>query len=322
MGLRSQRPRRRWLITALILALLAGGTAAAFVLGSSQPAAAVTLPDPPAVGRSIVAAALGQQSVHWTSAGSDSGMASPGRRWRTTSDVTANAGVQRITITYLRRGGAFWNGRAWVMPPRGGPVKAAIRLVGDAVYVMGNVAALERMALGLTHAQAVRYAGRWISIPKWRDPLTGHAPLIKLPAELTLGAIVENELKWATSSISDDASDTEFLDALRKPNGTQEISFADDGSDEVLAGEQPVGANRQRAVTHHRRSISDRSGRTPVGVPVIRSLQQVERAGARDRAEARRFARDRAQALGRAPLAVACRELRQLAVRQMLGRNA
>jgi hypothetical protein len=134
-----QRARRRWLSVALIVALLAGGTAAALALHSSGPSGASPLTGPQGVLGSMVAAALGQKSVHWTQTGAEDLQG----RYRLSSDVTADSGVQRFTGL-----------------PGGG--QAEIRLVNGVVYVRGN----PRGLLPLTNAQAARYVGRWISIPK------------------------------------------------------------------------------------------------------------------------------------------------------------
>src|SRR5947209_3531406 len=88
-----QRARQRWLAITLIVALLAGGAAAGLALRSSGPS-------PQSVLGSSVDAALGQRSVHWTEAEGDTMMG----QWRVTSDVTADSGVQRLTIPHLRSG--------------------------------------------------------------------------------------------------------------------------------------------------------------------------------------------------------------------------
>jgi len=227
MGLRSQQPSRRWLFVALIVALLAGGTAVALALRSSgpspaketSPTKAIAVRHSQAVVRSIDAATRAQTSAQWTSAGYDHYEVT-GSKWRSTSDVTANSGVQRITITRLRVHPKDRKGPNGFRPT--GTAKAEIRLVGDAFYVSGNVTALEWMALHMTHAQALRYAGRWISVPKRHDPLTGLAS-----EELTLTQIVD---------YIDPAADfgTGFL-AWREvpaPQGTQILQFLD--SDETM----------------------------------------------------------------------------------------
>lgn len=198
-------------------------------LRSSGPA---RLAHPQAVVRSIDGAGLAQRSVHWTETGraynpEEEGAPNP-TRWRSTSDVTANSGVQRITITVFRvplvgsptgaegptgpkgptgrtgatglqgptgdegpacpedpTGAEYPTGAAGLCPT-GDAVKAEIRLVGNVVYVKGGVRALRWMALGVTHAEALKYAGRWISMPKWRDPLKWHGP----PEEVTLAQLV------------------------------------------------------------------------------------------------------------------------------------
>jgi hypothetical protein len=209
MGLRSGAPRRPWLIVALPVALLAGGTAAALALRSSEPAAASPLAHPRDVIRSIDAATLGQKSVRWTEkAGSNDPLGL--RQWRSTSDVTADSGVQRITIPHFR----------------GGTGRAEIRLVGNGVYVKGNAIALEWMALRVTQTQALRYAGRWISIPKWHDPLAEYSE------HLTLAALVDDELQPASTLDGwTQLPDNVYLTATTKSDGTQVVEFEDDSGD-------------------------------------------------------------------------------------------
>jgi hypothetical protein len=222
MGLRSQRPRRRWLIVAPIVALLAGGTATALALHSSAAAAASPLRYPRTVVRSIDAAALGQKSVRWTEKGGESnsmeGLGPTGKtgttvpHWRSTSDVTANSGVKRITITHFR----------------GGVGTAEIRLVGNLVYVKGNVRALEWMALDVTHAQALRYAERWISIPKWQDRRSTY-----LSEELTLADLVDNEANPARYyGAFAHLPDYVYLAATRESDGTRFVTWDDEGSED------------------------------------------------------------------------------------------
>src|SRR4051812_6193842 len=83
-----QRARRRWIITSLIVALLAGGTAAALALRPSGPSGTSPITGPQAVLGSMVAAALGQRSVHWTEVGGEDMRGD----FRFASDVTADSG--------------------------------------------------------------------------------------------------------------------------------------------------------------------------------------------------------------------------------------
>jgi hypothetical protein len=217
--------RLRWLIVALVVALLAGGTAAALVLRSSGPAAAVLLPNPQAVIRSIDAAALRQKSVHWTVAGGTQlgvgigptgDTASTRSHWRSTSDVSADAGVQRVTIPHFR----------------GGTAHAELRLVGNAIYIAGNARALEWMTLGLTNAQASRYAGRWISVPKWRHPLREvqeQMTDVTVPEYLTLTDLVPAEANPGGYAHVAEITDYDDLTATRKSDGTRTVDFEQGG---------------------------------------------------------------------------------------------
>lgn len=216
----------RWLIIALIVALIAGVTAATLALRSSAPPPGRTtrVRDAQGLVKAIDAKALAQGSVHWTDAGSVDDYSAQ-EKWRSTSDVTTNSGVQRITISRFRSPMAEHlrpTGRAG-LPAKGDAARVEIRLVGDALYLKGNVAALEWMALDLSHAQAMRYAGRWISLPKWRDPLG------RVAEDLTLAQMVD---------LLDPARDfgSDFLAWRRSPapDGTQVLSF--DDFDETMDG--------------------------------------------------------------------------------------
>ena len=86
-----------------------------------------------------------RRSVHWTEAiGLDlvGGVVS-------TADVNADSGTEQVSINTL--------------PWTGGKVR--ILLVNDVAYVKGNPWGL-RYRLNLTKAQAKRYAGQWISLPR------------------------------------------------------------------------------------------------------------------------------------------------------------
>jgi hypothetical protein len=141
-----RRARRRWLVIALGAALLAGGTAAALEFRSSGPFGAS---QSHGVLGSTVDAALGQRSVHW----SEHQFADMVGSWRTSADVAADSGMERITIPGLAYGGAPSTGRV------------DVRLVDGVSYVKGNPKGL-RWFLVLTESQAARYAGQWLSIPK------------------------------------------------------------------------------------------------------------------------------------------------------------
>lgn len=153
-----QRARRRWLAIALAVALLAGGTAVVLRSSGASP-----LTDPQAVLGSTAAAALAQHSVRWTAAGG----ASMSGSYRLISDVTAESGVQRLTIT----------------PGRSGT--AEIRLVDGVVYVKGNFLGLQA-TLALNDMQAVKYGERWISVP------TGDPLFVHLSDGLTLASVVHD----------------------------------------------------------------------------------------------------------------------------------
>jgi hypothetical protein len=227
MGLSRNSTRGRWLIVALI----GGGAATALVFRSSGRAAYVPLPDAQAVVRSIDAVALRQKSVRWaeedgillTDGGGGFGPTGKNGRatrlhWRSTSDVTADSGVQRVTIPHFR----------------GGLARAELRLVGNALYVQGNARALEWMTLKLTDAQALRYAGRWISIPKWRNPLREvqeEMTDVTVPEYLTLADLVAAEANPGGWGPHSQLTDWAYLTATRKSDGTQVVDYTEDGSE-------------------------------------------------------------------------------------------
>lgn len=99
----------------------------------------------------ILAAALAQKSVHYADSESTQG------DWpsQTVSDVSADSGRQQITITGT-----------------GVREKVDLRLVNGVIYVRGDSGGLQYI-LNLTEAQADKYAGRWISIPKGTGSTTG-----------------------------------------------------------------------------------------------------------------------------------------------------
>ena len=110
----------------------------------------------------IVAAALAQKSVHWTQTVSGYGEPVTDR-----GDVNADSGRERVPDGY------------------GGVVE--IRLVNDTVYFRGGYEG--GISLGLTAAQADRYAGRWISVSR------GYRPYRALADSLTFGWIVRHAVR-------------------------------------------------------------------------------------------------------------------------------
>ena len=124
-------------IAALVLALAV--CVALSGCGSSSPASAPLSSE--GVLASVVAAARAQTSVHWTSTnyGEFAGI------WTETADVGKNSGSEREVSSVF------------------GTVR--IRFAQGTVYVRGSVRQLREMA-GLSRAEARRYAGRWISIPR------------------------------------------------------------------------------------------------------------------------------------------------------------
>jgi hypothetical protein len=142
---------RQAVTLALVLTVCASMTAC----GSSSPSRADS------ADTSIVAAALAQNSVHWTEL-------DPACSTRWTSDVTKDSGTQLFTANH-------WCDNA----------KAQMVLVNDVAYIRGNAAGLEsEQTLFLPKALAKRYAGRWIAIPK------GHRFYRLVAPGLTLASIV------------------------------------------------------------------------------------------------------------------------------------
>lgn len=107
-------------------------------------AAALASQSPKAVRASIVAAARAQRSVHWSATEVIGAVA-----YTTGTDAAKTEGAQHITFAV-------------------GKQKAHARIIvtGGFAYVRGDALGL-RLNLGLTQAQAGKYAGRWISIPKF-----------------------------------------------------------------------------------------------------------------------------------------------------------
>jgi len=170
--------------------VLAFGVALAGCASSANGRRAVAPPSQAtSVDASIIAAALAQNSVHWTEFQNLCHV-----RW--TADVTADSGAQRVTIGFC---GAKGN--------------VEMRLVDDVVYVRGNPTGLEsESTIYLTEAQARRYAGRWIAIPKGSQ-------LYGVAADgLTLASIVHDV----------DARDYN-LKIVRTPHATRVLGF-DDGN--------------------------------------------------------------------------------------------
>jgi len=142
---------------------------------------------------SIVAAALAQKSVRYTET---IGLDLLGGITYVT-DVSRDSGMKRL--------GSYDGGRA------------EIRLVDCTVYIKGNRAALMGVLalgdLGLTRAQAKRYAGRWISIPR------GDHLYARMADGLTLASLVH------------EVSPQRNLELVRrKSHGTQLVDVVSVGS--------------------------------------------------------------------------------------------
>jgi hypothetical protein len=121
------------------LGVLALGVAAVAVAA----AAALAAQSPQALRNEIAAAARSQHSVHWQ--GTD---VVGGARVSSGADVSTTEGSQHVT---------FFLGQT--------KAHVSIRVVDHTAYVEGDALGL-RLNLGLTNAQATKYAGQWISIPK------------------------------------------------------------------------------------------------------------------------------------------------------------
>jgi hypothetical protein len=122
------------------------------------------------VDASIVAAALRQQSVHWTEYQDMCYV-----RW--TADVTAHSGTQRVTIG------------APGCDVVGAKVKGHVQMVlaNHVVYVRGNAPGLaSEYTIYLPWPKAKRYAGRWLAIPK------GATLYARAADGLTLASIVHD----------------------------------------------------------------------------------------------------------------------------------
>jgi hypothetical protein len=90
----------------------------------------------------MLAAASSRHSAHYVSTSS-----APGRAIRIVADVGPRRGTQRITLTI---GG------------QSGP--ATVLVVGGSAYIRGNAFTLQNF-FPFSQAQALQYAGKWISIP-------------------------------------------------------------------------------------------------------------------------------------------------------------
>jgi hypothetical protein len=106
-------------------------------------AVALAAQSPKALSGSIVAAARAQRSVHWTATEVIGSVA-----LTTGTDAGKTKGVQHVTF-------AIGKQRAHVK----------IIVAGGVAYVRGDALGLQ-LNLSLTTAQAKKYAGAWISIPK------------------------------------------------------------------------------------------------------------------------------------------------------------
>lgn len=141
---------RRIAIVVLVSAGLA--TTAAVALASTSPKA---------LRASIVAAVRAQRSVHWSATEVIGPVAIT-----TGTDAARTGGVQHVTLAV-------------------GTLRAHARIIvtGGVAYVRGDALGLQ-MNLGVTAAQGKKYAGRWISIPKFDSSYTETA------AGDTMGSIV------------------------------------------------------------------------------------------------------------------------------------
>jgi hypothetical protein len=129
---------------------------------------------PKHVRNSIVAAALAQKSVHWTSTYT----ADQYGRESYTTYVNANSGRQTLTSPGCYLGA-----------PRG---SVRLRLVHHTVYVNGNVCGLV-YALKLSQARAETYAGHWISVPRRAKPKGLYR---RMADGLTLASVVRDVAIW------------------------------------------------------------------------------------------------------------------------------
>lgn len=107
------------------------------------------VPRPTAAGQkdTILSKARAQHSVHYTSWAS---MGAPATGF-TTGDVTEGRGILRLTV------------RAYVTKKRTFGVTVVV--IGHTAYARGGASGIESW-LELPRAKALRYAGRWISIPR------------------------------------------------------------------------------------------------------------------------------------------------------------
>jgi hypothetical protein len=136
----------------------------------------------------IVAAALAQKSVHWTLAARD------GVIFR--ADVNADSGRERATVP-------------------GYADAVEIRLVNDTIYIRGGYEG--GIFVGLSRAQAARYAGLWIAVPR------GHRPYRALASTLMFGSIVRHAVPRGPLEKS----------FTRKPHGTRLLVLSPPAGEEV-----------------------------------------------------------------------------------------
>ncbi len=126
---------RRITTLALVMAVLVATAAVALAAQS-----------PKALSASIVAAARAERSVHWSATEVIGAVAVT-----TGTDAARTGGVQHVTLAVGKQRGHI-----------------RIIVTGGVAYVRGDALGLQ-LNLGLTAAQAKKYAGGWISVPK-HDP--------------------------------------------------------------------------------------------------------------------------------------------------------
>ena len=105
-------------------------------------AVALAAESPKQLRAAMLKAASARHSVHYVSTSS-----APGHSVRIVADVGRGRGIQRITVT-----------------SHGNSGPATVLVVGRSAYIRGDAFTLHNF-FPLTQAQAVRYAGKWISIP-------------------------------------------------------------------------------------------------------------------------------------------------------------
>jgi hypothetical protein len=122
----------------------------AFVAAAVVASAAVALasPSPKAVRASILAAARTERSVHWSAKEIVGQVAI-----KTATDAARSGGVQTVTLGVVQKNGHERMGHVHIV------------VTGGVAYIRADALGLQ-MSLDLASAQAKKYAGRWISIPK------------------------------------------------------------------------------------------------------------------------------------------------------------